>query len=184
MLPEINTLPLAAPRYTDEPFPPYRFVPGKHPHPNSPRGHSYRPSGESEPPVTFHPPEDWAKSLDYLYGCDLYNHGYWWESHEAWEGLWHKTKKGSPQRSYLQGLIQLAARHLQLFLGHLHGVERLRLTGTAHFQTTLEGISTDYFMGIHLTGLLTRVDDYYDAVLHGPQPPRHDPDKYPYLLPS
>ncbi|MCG8403560.1 MAG: DUF309 domain-containing protein [Phycisphaerales bacterium] len=181
---EINTLHLAAPRYIDIPFPPYRFVPGRHPHPNSPQGHSHLLPGETEPPVIFHPPEDWAKSPDYLYGCDLYNHGYWWEAHEAWEGLWHKTAKGSPQRSYLQGLIQVSARHLKLFLGHMEGVERLRETGTAHLRKTLDAISNDYFMGIHLSDWLARVDAYYEAVVHGPQPPRHDPGKYPYILPE
>ena len=32
-------------------------------------------------------PENWAKSHDHLYGC-LYNHAYWWEAREVWEGLW------------------------------------------------------------------------------------------------
>ncbi|TGQ49534.1 DUF309 domain-containing protein, partial [Mesorhizobium sp. M1C.F.Ca.ET.210.01.1.1] len=25
----------------------------------------------------------------FRWGIDLFNHGYYWEAHEAWEPLWH-----------------------------------------------------------------------------------------------
>src|SRR4030095_3868699 len=83
-----------APRYAPQrPFPPYRFVPGLNPHPVShPQGHSYRGRAREEPPPRF-APERWRENVDFLHGCDLYNHAYWWEAHEAWEGLWHLTRK-------------------------------------------------------------------------------------------
>jgi hypothetical protein len=42
-------------------------------------------------------------------GQDLFNHGYYWEAHEAWEGLWQVADKGSPLRAFLKGLILLSA---------------------------------------------------------------------------
>ena len=73
-------------RYTDRPFPSYRFIPGKAAHPTRDRdGHSY-----NEPPVRLAPfdPHDWYACEEYLYGIDLFNHGYWWEAHEALEAVW------------------------------------------------------------------------------------------------
>ena len=65
---------MTAARYTDQPFPPYAFVPGEHPHPTrDPRGHSS--STEPEPPVKSVAPVDWRDSPDYLFGADCYNHG-------------------------------------------------------------------------------------------------------------
>lgn len=178
---QINTLPIAAPRYSDLPFPPYRFIPGRHPHPvASPQGHSYRPPGEVEPPVHYYPPEEWSQSPEYLYGCDLYNHAYWWEAHEAWEGLWRVTPEGSPQRRFLQGMIQVGATHLQLFLRSEGGVTRLRMTSMEHLHWVRQQISTPQFMGLGLTEFMARVDEYYATVL-SKLPSQHDPAIYPYI---
>lgn len=175
-----------APRYTDRPFPPYRFIPGHHPHPTAhPDGHSFRPPGEPEPTPPFVPPHDWRGDESYLYGCDLYNHAYWWEAHEAWEAIWHLPPKGSAHKRYLQGIIQLAACHLKLLLGRLDGVERLIVTGREHLDAALALSSGPRFMGIDVIALRRRVDAYYARVLGDPSaPPRHHPARFPYLLPG
>ena len=51
---------------------------------------------------------------EYLYGVDCYNHGYLWEAHEAWEGLWHQAKGTPAHAECLQGLIQCAAAALKV----------------------------------------------------------------------
>lgn len=187
----VNTLPIHAPRFTAIPFPPYRFVPGKHPHPIAhPQGHSYRPPGHVEPPVTFVPPERWRESGDYLFGCDLYNHAFWWEAHEAWEGLWRIVPEGSAQKRFLQGLIQTAAIHLQLFQGHADGVARLRQTSRDHFVAAARLASIDEsgdkpFMGLRIFETRQRVDAYCLRVLAEVKtPPWHLPELFPYLLPE
>ena len=96
-----------------KPFPPYRHIPGVTPHPiRDPRGHSYgvEEVHDAEPL----PPEFWRQNEDYLYGVDLYNFAYWWEAHEAWEGLWHQAE--GTYRLFLQGLIQVSAA----FIKHPH----------------------------------------------------------------
>ena len=111
-----------APRYgPDEPFPPYRFVSGLHPHPvRDPKGHSYGRVKEAD-----HVPADaFREDADYLRGIDLYHAGYLWEAHEAWEGLW-KAAIDPVARDFYQGLIQLAASLIKAHQGHARGAERL-----------------------------------------------------------
>jgi hypothetical protein len=45
----------------------------------------------------------------FLWGLDLFNHGYYWEAHEAWEGLWQVVDRGGPSRMLFKGLILLSA---------------------------------------------------------------------------
>jgi len=171
------------PRYTDLPFPPYRFLPGRHPHPvASPQGHSYLPPGHREPPVPYFPPDQWRKSDAYLFGCDLYNHGFWWEAHEAWEGLWHVVPNPSPQRRYLQGIIQVSAGHLQTRLAKAAGIKRLRDTSRRHLDLAFGAAGDGSFMGVALGEWIGVVEAYWDLVLAS-DPPSHRLERFPFLRP-
>jgi len=125
---------LSAPRYAPaRPFPPYRFLPGRDPHPTGdPRGHSF--GHEPELPASYFPAERWRESEDYLFGVDLYNHGFLWEAHEAWEGLWHRAKHDARQARFLQGLIQCAAAALKVTMEQPGGLARLAEAGTARLE--------------------------------------------------
>jgi hypothetical protein len=91
----------------DYPFPPYSYVPGYFPHPNShPAGHSYRAAQEEFEPLD---PDTWSQNHWYLVGIDLFNHGYYWEAHEVWEGLWKAIGRTGTTATFLKGLIKLAA---------------------------------------------------------------------------
>lgn len=174
---------LSAPRYTDIPFPRYRFVPGRHPHPTAhPDGHSYEPPGHEPPLVNYVIPEEWRESIDYLYGCDLYNHGYWWEAHEAWEGLWQLTDKSAPQGWFLQGLIQTGACHLKQHLGHQGGVDRLLRTSQQYLQKVLSATDSEMYMGLNVHAFSNAVCAYYETLGEGRnEEPRHDPAVYPFI---
>ena len=113
----------AWPRYSTLPFPVYRFVPGRSPHPRrDPRGHAYGAPDLPPPRVT---PERWRENDVYLQGIDLYNYAYWWECHEALEGLWHLTGHEGLEAQFLQGIIQTAAANLRRFVGSPEGARRL-----------------------------------------------------------
>jgi predicted metal-dependent hydrolase len=43
---------------------------------------------------------------------DLFNMGYWWECHEVLEALWNAAGRKTPQASFVQGLLQVAAAEL------------------------------------------------------------------------
>jgi hypothetical protein len=117
------------PRYSSRPFPAYRFVPGVHPHPvRDPAGHSYAaaPSGHRQGPWSA---EARRTADDWLYGVDLFNHFYFWEAHEAWEGLWAACEPDVPLKRLLQGLIQIAAALLKTHMGVRAGAWALSQEG-------------------------------------------------------
>ena len=104
-------------------FPAYRHQPGVTPHPlRHPDGYSYNAEEYAGPPLTE---DNWRINEAYLYGVDLFNHGYWWEAHEAWEGLWQPVERESLCRVYLQGLIQTAAALIKWREGNERGVAKL-----------------------------------------------------------
>ena len=51
---------------------------------------------------------------EFAWGQDLFNHGYYWEAHEAWEGIWQIANRGSPLRAFLKGLILLCATGVKI----------------------------------------------------------------------
>ena len=47
-------------------------------------------------------------------GLDLFNHGYYWEAHEAWEGLWQVADRDGTLRTLFKGLILLSAAGVKI----------------------------------------------------------------------
>lgn len=56
-------------------------------------------------------------------GVDLFNEHRFWEAHEAWEAIW--LQASGAEKTYLQGLIQLAAAYHHVMRGTLRGAPRL-----------------------------------------------------------
>lgn len=135
----------------DRTFPPYAYLPGRDAHPTrDPAGHMY---GLPEPEVTAPAPDDYHACSDYLFGVDLYNHGFHWEAHEVWEGLWHASKDPL-QREMFQALIQAAAAGVQFRLGNPHGQARLAWRAAERLRRVEREFGLDY-MGIHVSQLAT-----------------------------
>jgi uncharacterized protein len=108
------------PRYTTRPLPPYSYVPGRFPHPQSdPAGHSF---GTHEGAADSLDEAQWPSNPAWLWAIDLFNHGYYWEAHEAWEGLWHAANRRGPTADLLKGLIKLAAAGVKAREGRAAGV--------------------------------------------------------------
>ena len=142
------------------PFPPYRHVPGVTPHPiRDPQGHSYG-LEEDDRPVSL--PADWRQTEDYLYGVDLYNFAYWWEAHEAWEGLWNKTEDDC--RLFLQGLIQISASLIKYHIRQLRGLQSLSTNGRNKLYQVLTNLDdpTGRYMGMNLPEFLACLDSFFD----------------------
>lgn len=143
------------PRYSSRPFPPYRFVAGLNPHPRrDPRGHAY---GTPEVVPPYVPPERWRENETYLWGVDLYNFAYWWECHEALEGLWHRAGRTGPEAQFLQGLIQAAAANLKRHAGALEGARRLAREAVAR----LASVGKRRFMGLEVGPFVRGIHDYH-----------------------
>ena len=79
-------------------------------------------------------PEQFAASEAFLFGVDLFNHGFYWEAHESWEGLWRRCVRGQAQHQVLQGLIQIAAAYLKRALGEAAPASDLLERGCARLE--------------------------------------------------
>ncbi|MDB5390040.1 MAG: hypothetical protein JWM11_5686 [Planctomycetaceae bacterium] len=103
-------------------LPAYTHIPGVTPHPTGdPRGHSF---GHLHANC---PAPDWqtlpACEL-FQYGCRLFNAGYYWEAHEAWEGVWIAAGRKGLVADFVKGLIKLAAAGVKLREASPIGVQR------------------------------------------------------------
>lgn len=141
---------LALPRYSKEPFPAYRFIPGESPHPTrDPDGHSY--GREAEQLAAFDP-KNWHSCEVYLYGIDLFNHRFWWEAHEALETVWVAAGRRTEVGSFVQGLIQIAVAHLKAFQGFHATAKRMAWKGLDKM-----GHANDCYLGIDMTSFCSAV---------------------------
>lgn len=132
-------------------------MPGETPHPDrDPEGHQY---GKEESQITPLDPADWKGNNEYLYGVDLYNFAYFWEAHEAWEGLWQMTRPGSPDDKFLQGLIQVSAALLKREQGVSSGAESLSRKGLS--KLALVGENQAFYCGINLPDFIFRMEKIF-----------------------
>jgi hypothetical protein len=153
---EEQPIPRLAP---DLPFPPYSYVPGRFPHPLSdPRGHSFGVKTQRPSPPD---PEQWQLCRPYLYGLDLFNHGYYWEAHEVWEGLWHACDRAGQTARFLKGLIKLAAAGVKVNEGIPQGVRNHARRAVGLFREIAEetGGEECRYLGFRLGDLIRFADD-------------------------
>ncbi|MFN0006417.1 MAG: DUF309 domain-containing protein [Planctomycetota bacterium] len=130
-----------------KPFPSYAYLPGRDPHPTrDARGHSFGGEKKRHP---YLPAESWRENEEYLFGVDLYNHGYLWEAHEAWENLWHPAKHDAQQAGFLQGLIQCTAASLKIPMEQPRGLLKLAEIGTARLEDVSKSAGPR-FMGLDI----------------------------------
>ena len=146
----------------DKPLPPYAYVPGRLPHPSrDPQGHSFR-----VPPERLDPPDlrQWRSCRPYLYGLDLFNCGYYWEAHEAWEELWVACDRSGCTADFLKGLIRLAAAGVKVREGKPRGARRHASRAAELFQESALklGDADPRYMGLRLRDLVRFASDVTD----------------------
>jgi predicted metal-dependent hydrolase len=142
----------SAPNKPPRAFPPYSYVTGRFPHPTrDPAGHSY---GAAPPAVEPILPADWLRSHEYLWACELFNRGYYWEAHEAWESLWHAAGRTGPTAELLQGLIKLAAAGVKVREGRAAGVRRHAARAIELFAKVRGQLQSPSYLGLDLDRLI------------------------------
>jgi predicted metal-dependent hydrolase/ribosome biogenesis protein Tsr3 len=147
----MSALPRLAPEIT---FPPYTFIPGRSPHPvRDPGGHLFGKPQELPPPLDS---GRWRDSPAYRYGIDLFNHGYYWEAHEVWEGLWRAAGRTGRTADFLKGLIKLAAAGVKVRQGQPRGVASHAAGAAELFRGIAEqlGGADASYLGLRLRDLL------------------------------
>ena len=131
----------------DRALPPYAYLPGRTPHPTrDPDGHSYGSKPDTAAPPD---PENWRSCDDYLYGIDLFNHGFFWEAHEAWEALWVACGREGTTAIYLQALINLAATGFKARRENVRGMRANAETAARLFRLAAQqlGPRSQRYMG-------------------------------------
>jgi predicted metal-dependent hydrolase len=154
--------PQQPPRYVpDRPLPPYTYVPGRSPHPVSdPAGHQFGKAPEAPDTLDV---EQWHSNSTYLYGIDLFNHGYYWEAHEAWESLWRHCGCKGTTADFLKALIHLAAAGVKHLVGIPAGLKSHTRRASELFRNVagVLGTETDCFLGLRLKDLRELAEEMY-----------------------
>ncbi len=163
-------------RYSPWPLPLHRLIPGQSSAPVEYRSGSSR--HEAQAQEQWLGPDLWVNQKQYLYGIDLYNQGFWWEAHEAWEGLWRQIAGDPMSRGFLQGLIKISAAYLKCMTGHWRGAAILSLRGIELLKTNL--IPKKKYMGVDLQTQIKHWENHFAVVLR-----QKDPSaiflNYPYV---
>lgn len=138
------------------PLPPYSYVTGRFPHPTSdPSGHSY---GHTPTASAAVDPQQWRASRDFLLGCDLFNHGYYWEAHETWEAAWNACGRRGTPADFLKGLIKLAAAGVKVREGRPEGVARHGARAGSLFRQVRAEVPRQRYLGLDLDTLIGFAD--------------------------
>jgi hypothetical protein len=138
----------------EEPLPPYSFVPGRFPHPESdPAGHSFR---RQRPAASDLDPACWQANRVYLYGLDLFNAGFFWESHVEFESLWLAAGRKGVVADFVKGLIKLAAAGVKHLEGRPRGVKSHASRAAELWRQVAQSLGTDegLFLGFRLPELI------------------------------
>jgi uncharacterized protein len=140
----------------DERLPPYSYVTARFPHPTrDPAGHSFGHLAEDPPPLD---PNRWQESRAYLWGCDLFNHGYYWEAHETWEAAWKACGRRGRTADFLKGLIKLAAAGVKAREGRPAGVARHGARAGQLFRAVAGELAAATYLGLDLNDLIAHAD--------------------------
>jgi uncharacterized protein len=137
-------------------FPRYAFVPGFHPHPEKPGGHM-----EGEKLNISHPldPQNIFASKEFLYALDLYNFGYYWESHVYLEALWNCSQRKGPVADFLKGLIKLCAAGVKVKTKEESGVKGHAGRARELFMELGKEVHDKHFAGFSLLNLISQSED-------------------------
>jgi len=129
----------------------------------------FRPESEDDP-HTGHMDQDKRDRL-FQQGLEAFNSAHFFEAHEHWEEIWLETPV--PDKTFLQGLIQVAAAFHHYTRQNRRGARRLLEAGLAK----LEPFPVTHW-GLEIAPLRECVRRWLAAVAVGHAP---DPDSIPRI---
>jgi len=99
-------------------------------------------------------------------GIDLYNRGYFWEAHEAWEAVWLLWPRDSDTALFARGCIQSAAALLKLRLRLWGGIRSL----SSKSLKTLYRVRSQRLLGVDTQLVSRRFSEFWSPVGEGRLP--------------
>ena len=109
----------------------------------------------------------WRESPDYLYGVDLFNHGYYWEAHEAWEGLWRAAGKTGLAARFLKGLIKLTAAAIKVREGRWPGADHLAEGAIEDLSGVASSVEGPIYAGLEIAMAIRMAEKIRSSVRDG-----------------
>ena len=91
-------------------------------------------------------------------GIELFDHGDYWDAHEAWEHEWMPDRKG-PDSGFYKGLIQVAAGCLHYERHNRRGAVNKWRSGAGYLRPYLPA-----HKGVRLVPLVGSVDSFLEAM--------------------
>lgn len=144
-------------RYTSDYLPEYAHRPGETVHPNKEGGHYFGKKEPEQKPLTQ---ENYVIHHEYLYGIDLYNHGYFWESHVYWEAAWNGCGRKGKTADFLKALILLAAGRLKYEIGQ-------NPPALGHYEKSkglFESLECEEFAGMDIENLIREIASLVNGI--------------------
>lgn len=127
------------------PFPSYAYIPGQTA--RHPSNAFDKLKGDIKAPFCANDimqSDAWAAGLQYLAG------GYFWEAHEVLEAVWLRTNPNSPEKHFVQALIQLANAGLKLRMGQPKASTRI-LRRVRHHIDECRVSKREHILGLKLS---------------------------------
>ncbi|RUZ71394.1 DUF309 domain-containing protein [Mesorhizobium sp. M7A.F.Ca.US.006.01.1.1] len=122
----------------------------------------------------------------FRWGIDLFNHGYYWEAHEAWEPLWHAAKRSAQHRLFFKGLILLAAAGVKIREGKRVAAARHATRAAALFRQVglLPSRLVEAAIGMTPAALAVEAEaaTTFPTVLRDPTPGRRPEPVFDFIL--
>jgi hypothetical protein len=133
-------------------LPPYTHTPGITTHPNNIGGHMEAGEGlhDHQELLDEHWPQ---KNKVYLYSLELFNHGYYWETHVYLEHLWNLHGRKGVIADFLKAFIKLCACGVKLRVGE----EKLARQHLEAFKSSIDALNltSDYYCGINIKEMMS-----------------------------
>jgi hypothetical protein len=107
-------------------------------------------------------PLDGATDELFRFAVDLYNHRFFWEAHEAFEGFWRIAKPRSAEAELLQGIIQIAAGNLKRVMDDAQG-DALARRGLVRLGGVPDGL-----LGVDVRAFERETRDYFERTRDEP----------------
>ena len=140
------------------PLPLYKFIPGTNVHPNKPGGHMHGTAELIAPEIDTAKPEN----NNFLrFSLDLYNYGFFWESHVYLEALWNTHNRKGAIADFLKAFIKLSAASVKANLNEQE-LAREHFLRARELFLKVENSEGAIFLGFNLLDLIAKIDSGID----------------------
>lgn len=118
--------------------------------------------GEEDPVAMAIDLQDPAGNDHLRYAIDLFNHGYFWESHVYFEAIWNVHGRKGSIADFMKGMIKLGAAAIKFKLNH-------PMSGRAHLARAMElfdfvkSLEGSEFLGFDLEELSQKIAGSIDS---------------------